>query len=110
MLLPRKKNRPDWFAERQGKRVASTETPHAIPIPELDVEQLTAKITQNLEIEMEAKVNGKVQENLAWFLKKLGEANHDMKLDVLDFCATFSSDQDDSGTPITPTDQGSATS
>ncbi|KAK1383111.1 hypothetical protein POM88_020846 [Heracleum sosnowskyi] len=109
VLLPTKKNRPDWLVGRQGKTVASTET-HVIPIPEHVVEQLTAKITQNLEREMEDKVNKKVQGNMACFLKKLGEARPDMKLDVAAFCATFSSVQDDPVTPVTPASQSGATS
>ncbi|KAL6580437.1 hypothetical protein OROMI_008461 [Orobanche minor] len=43
------------------------------------------------------------------FLKKLGEANPTLKFDIGDFCATFSSDQDEPGTPITQT-PGGATS
>lgn len=31
---------------------------------------------------MDAKVNIKVQENMVWFVKKLGEANPEMKLDL----------------------------
>ena len=39
---------------------------------------------------------------MAWFLKKLGDTNPAMKIDIVDFCATFSNDQDDNGTLITP--------
>ncbi|KAL6541304.1 hypothetical protein OROHE_011012 [Orobanche hederae] len=46
---------------------------------------------------------------ITWFLKKLGEANPTLKFDIGDFCPTFSSDQDESGTPITQT-PGGATS
>ncbi|KAL6556816.1 hypothetical protein OROHE_006692 [Orobanche hederae] len=59
-----------------------------------------------MESQMEAKVNRMVQENMTWFLKKLGEANHTLKFDIGDFCATFSSDQDETGTPITQTPEG----
>jgi len=66
------------------------------------VEELHTKIAQ-LESEMEAKVNTKVQHNMAWLLKKLGEANPGLKVDIThDFCATVSSDGDEFGTPITP--------
>ena len=58
---------------------------------------------------MEAKVNRKVQENMTWYLKKLGEANPTLKFDIGDFCATFSSDQDETDTPMTLT-PGGATS
>ena len=57
------------------------------------------QITQQLE----AKFNRKLQDSMAWMLKKLGEANPGMKIDVGDFCATVSTDQDDNGTPISPT-------
>ena len=97
-VIPKKKNRPDWLVGRQGKVAASTETPAT---PQSKVEELNAKISQ-LESEMEAKVNRKVQQNMAWLLKKLGEANPGLKVDVTDFCATVSSDGDEFGTPITP--------
>ncbi|KAL6523205.1 hypothetical protein OROGR_016808 [Orobanche gracilis] len=64
------------------------------------VDELTTKIKLGLEIELEAKVNKKVQENLTWVLKKLGDANPDLKLDIGEFCATVSS-EDDNGTPMT---------
>ncbi|XP_063947022.1 uncharacterized protein LOC135151762 [Daucus carota subsp. sativus] len=102
VMLPGGKHGADWLVGRKGTAVA-LEKIHAIPEPYVD--ELTAKITQNLENEMEAKVNRKVQENMAWLLKKLGEANPSMKFDIGDFCATFSSDQDENGTPITPATQ-----
>ncbi|KAL6546384.1 hypothetical protein OROMI_022105 [Orobanche minor] len=37
---------------------------------------------------------------LTWVLKKLGDANPDLKLDIGEFCATVSS-EDDNGTPMT---------
>ena len=37
---------------------------------------------------------------MAWMLKKLGEANPGMNIDVGDFCATESSDHDENGTPF----------
>ena len=96
---------------RQGKTAASTETP-VDPVTQSTVEELHTKIAQ-LESEMEAKlyflnitlfvVNTKVQHNMAWLLKKLGEANPGLKVDIThDFCATVSSDGDQFGTPITP--------
>ncbi|KAL6570142.1 hypothetical protein OROMI_014656 [Orobanche minor] len=105
-VLPDGKHGPDWLVGRQGSLLALENTP-AIPQPPAD--ELTAKITRDLESQMEAKVNRKVQENMTWFLKKLGEANPTLKFDIGDFCATFSSDQDESGTPITHT-PGGATS
>ncbi|KAL6587889.1 hypothetical protein OROMI_000867 [Orobanche minor] len=105
-VLPDGKHGRDWLVGRQGSLLALENTP-AIPQPSVD--ELTAKITQDLESQMESKVNRKVQENMTWFLKKLGEANPTLKFDIGDFCATFSSDQDETGTPITQT-PGSATS
>ncbi|KAL6551267.1 hypothetical protein OROMI_021755 [Orobanche minor] len=105
-VLPDGKHGPDWLVGRQGSLLALENT-HAIPQPSAD--ELTAKITRDLESQMEAKVNKKVQENMTWFLKKLGEANPTLKFDIGDFCATFSSDQDKCDTPITQT-PGGATS
>ena len=105
-MLPDGKHRPEWLVGRQGASAASEDT-HALPEPY--VAELTTKITQKVECEMEAKVNKKVQENMAWLLKNLGEANPTLKFDIGDFCATFSSDQDDNGTPQTRT-PGGATS
>ncbi|KAL6583068.1 hypothetical protein OROMI_005146 [Orobanche minor] len=105
-VLPDGKHGPDWLVGRQGSLLALENTP-AIPQPSAD--ELTAKITRDLESQMEAKVNRKVQENMTWFLKKLGEANPTLKFDIGDFCATFSSDQDECDTPITQT-PGGATS
>ncbi|KAL6556911.1 hypothetical protein OROHE_006787 [Orobanche hederae] len=105
-VLPDGKHGPDWLVGRQGSLLALENTP-AIPQPSAN--ELTAKITRDLESQMEAKVNRKVHENMTWFLKKLGEANPTLKFDIGDFCATFSSDSDESRTPITQT-PGGATS
>ncbi|KAL6579307.1 hypothetical protein OROMI_009523 [Orobanche minor] len=86
-----------WLIRRQAS-LPTLENTHVIPQPSAD--ELTAKITRDLESQMEAKVNKKVQENMTWFLKKLGEMNPTLKFDIEDFCATFSS-QDETGTPIT---------
>ncbi|KAL6583094.1 hypothetical protein OROMI_005172 [Orobanche minor] len=72
VVLPGGKHGPDWLVGRQGSLLALENTP-AIPQPYAD--ELTAKTTRDLESQMEAKVNRKVQENMTWFLKKLGEAN-----------------------------------
>lgn len=84
---------------RSGKSATSTPTTPSVPAPSID--ELTAKI-HNLESEMEAKLNRKVEE----MLKKLGEANPGMKLDIGQFGATTSSAHEDNGTPITPGCQG----
>ncbi|KAL6543460.1 hypothetical protein OROHE_010082 [Orobanche hederae] len=105
-VLPDGKHGPDGLVGRQGSLLALENT---LAIPQPSADELTAKITRDLESQMEAKVNRKVQENMTWFLKKLGEASPTLKFDIGDFCATFSSDQDESGTPITQT-PGGATS
>ena len=114
-MLGRKKKRPNWLVGRQGRTTTSTETLAAqaasvASVPDTYVEELTAKITQNLESEMEAKVNIKVQQNMALFVKKLQEANPEIKLDFSNFCATVSSDADENRTPVTPCNQGGASS
>ena len=92
----------DWLVGRCGKKSSgSSGLAAATTTTDNYVQELTAKIKCDLEIELEAKVNRKVQENMTWVLKKLGDANPDLKLDIGDFCATVSSDQDDNGTPMT---------
>ena len=74
-------------------------SPSADPEPYLD--DLTAKISRQLEAELEEKVNMKVKDNMSMVLKKLAEANPSMNLDIGDFCATLSSEDDENGTPFT---------
>ncbi|KAK1375345.1 hypothetical protein POM88_031538 [Heracleum sosnowskyi] len=100
-----KTHAPNWLVGRQGKKTISTSTP--VAHTEQYVHELTAKIRHDLEGELEAKVNRKVQENMTQMLKKLGEANPSLKLDFGEFCATVSSDQDNNSTPMT---QGGTTS
>ncbi|KAL8134452.1 hypothetical protein AgCh_009463 [Apium graveolens] len=50
--------------------------------------------------ELKAKFNRKLQDKMAWMLKKLGEANMGMNIDVGNFCATESSDHDENDTPF----------
>ena len=65
------------------------------------MQELTIKIRQELEADLEEKVNTKVKENVSLVLKNLSEANPDLNLDVGDFCVTTTSDEDDIGTPVT---------
>lgn len=95
--LPTGKHGSDWLVGRCGETDGCATTPVT---PQPSAGDL-AQITQQLE----AKFNRKLQDNMAWMLKKLGEANPDLKIDIGDFCATVSSDQDDNGTPITPATQ-----
>ncbi|KAK1352535.1 hypothetical protein POM88_053233 [Heracleum sosnowskyi] len=54
----------------------------------------------SLEVELEAKVNKKVQDNMM-LLKKLAEANPALNLDIADYCATVPSEDDEKPTPFT---------
>ena len=65
------------------------------------LDDLTAKIRRQLEAELEEKINMKVKDNMSMVLKKLAEANPGMNLDIGDFCATLSSEDDENGTPFT---------
>ena len=102
-----KEHASSWLVGRAGKKKIGQSSGTAAVPTEHSVQELTTKIKHDLEIELEAKVNRKVQENITWVLKKLGDANLDLKFDIGDFSATVSSDQDDNGTPVT---QGGATS
>lgn len=82
------------------------------------VKELTTRIKESLASELEEKMKKaesefqsrvksvesefeqKMQRNLAFALKKLGEANPDITVDVEKLCAIATSDADD-GTPIT---------
>ncbi|KAL6497811.1 hypothetical protein OROHE_026961 [Orobanche hederae] len=89
----------NWLVGRKGKKPTYDTTP-AAPSDQY-VQELSAKIKQDLEADLEAKVNVKVKENMSWMLKKLRDANPGLKFDITDLCATASSDQDDNGTPFT---------
>ncbi|KAK1348248.1 hypothetical protein POM88_054966 [Heracleum sosnowskyi] len=70
------------------------------------VEQFLLKnsSTDSLEVELEAKVNKKVQDNMMCYmmlLKKLVEANLGLNLDIVDYCATVPSEDDENATPFT---------
>ncbi|KAL6550209.1 hypothetical protein OROMI_020697 [Orobanche minor] len=85
----------NWLVGRKGKSSVSTIPPYAPT--EQYVQDLTTKLRHDLERELEFKVKKKV----TYVLKKLGEAIPGLNLDIGEFCATISSDQDDNGTPMT---------
>ncbi|KAL8118929.1 hypothetical protein AgCh_016426 [Apium graveolens] len=60
--------------------------------------EMEEKIKQQKE-EVDAKMN-KMQENFNWALRKLGEANPSLNINMAELCAIISSDHDD-GTPVT---------
>ena len=88
-----KSHGPSWLI---GRHTKAAEVPKDAPTTSTYIQELAAKIRENIVDEVEAKVNQKVKENLTWVLKKLGEANPDMQIDVGDLCATVYSD--DTGT------------
>ena len=91
----------NWLVGRRGKMAEkSSTTPGS---SDSYVQELTKKIRKELEADLEEKVNRKVKKNVSWVLKKLGEANPDLNLDVGDFCVTTTSDEDDIVTLVTPT-------
>ncbi|KAL8116462.1 hypothetical protein AgCh_022822 [Apium graveolens] len=49
----------------------------------------------------QGRINRVLQNRVKFEELGLGEANHDIKIDIGDFCATVSNDQDENGTPIT---------
>nr|XP_017228538.1 PREDICTED: uncharacterized protein LOC108203844 [Daucus carota subsp. sativus] len=96
MVTSDKDHGRNWLRGRPGQSSSS-----AVPSDNNYVNELTAKIKHDLERELEARLNIKVQENMTMMLKRLGNANPDLKLDLGDFCPTISSEQDDTGTPLT---------
>ncbi|KAK1402365.1 hypothetical protein POM88_001970 [Heracleum sosnowskyi] len=106
-LLSDRKHGPQWLLGRCVKpsKVSSSNAP-----TDTYVNELTSKIKQGLAAEVEEKVkqiqaevdeqvNKKVQQNLASVLKKLGEANPNITINIEELCVTAMSDDD--GTPIT---------
>ena len=65
------------------------------------VVEVEEKLNRRVDEEVDAKVNRKVQDNLTLVLKKLGEANPDLKIDLTDICATISTDTAGEDTPLT---------
>ena len=95
-----KRHTRNWLVGRRGKLAEKSPNPGSL---DSYVQELTKKIRQELEADLEEKVNRKVKENVSWVLKKLGEANPDLNLNVGDLCVTTTSDEDaDNCTPSTP--------
>ena len=99
MVAGGKNHGKNWLVGRKGKIVETSSTP--APPDQIPIEELTTKIKQDLEANFEARMKQMMQENNARLLKRLGEANPQLNLNVEDFCATQSSDQDETGTPLT---------
>ncbi|KAK1378070.1 hypothetical protein POM88_024814 [Heracleum sosnowskyi] len=104
-----KSHGPSWLIGRHAEsaKVSTTTAPRSTYVQELTaqikqnlVDEMEAKVNKKVQQEVDEKVNQKVQQNLTWVLKKLGEANPDMKIDLGDLCATISTDNEN-GTPMT---------
>ncbi|KAL6563129.1 hypothetical protein OROHE_005716 [Orobanche hederae] len=91
----------NWLVGRRGKRFVSTSTPAPTAPTEQQIHELMTKIRNDLESELEAKVNKKVQESMIYMLQKIGAANPGLNLDIGEFCVTLSSDLDDHSTLLT---------
>ncbi|KAL8116811.1 hypothetical protein AgCh_023105 [Apium graveolens] len=89
-LLPNGKHGPNWVVGRKGGMAGSENNPTTPQSSAADLKHVTQ--------ELEAKFHRKLQENMAWMLKKLGEANPGMKIDIGDFCASESSDHNENDT------------
>ena len=110
LLLDGKAHGPSWLLGRCPKSTNSSSS----GMKESQISELTAKIRQDVVAEMDeklkkkvqdevdAKVNKKVQENLSWVLKKLGEANPGINVNLAELCATMSTDNE--GTPLNEND------
>lgn len=56
-------------------------------------DEVELKLNRKVKAELESRVNQKVYDNLTRILKKLGEANPDLKIDTNEFCATILSER-----------------
>ncbi|KAK1369068.1 hypothetical protein POM88_035160 [Heracleum sosnowskyi] len=100
----------EWLKGRHGKTAslasASVRTKSRKPSAPVDdpfLDDVTEKIKRDLEVELEAKVNKKVQDNMAMLPKKLAKDNPGLNLDIADCCATIPSEDDENATPFTGT-------
>ena len=64
------------------------------------VSEVESSVAKKVQEEVDVQVKKKVQENMTWVLMKLAEANPGIIVNIEDFYATTSSD-DDNGTPMT---------
>lgn len=59
------------------------------------IHDLRQRLVEEMEAKLESKVNQKVQENLAWVLRKLGDANPEMNINVEDLISTIMSSENE---------------
>ncbi|KAL8148906.1 hypothetical protein AgCh_006059 [Apium graveolens] len=105
----KKSHAPGWLIGRHDTKTVKKATSTASSNQYL--QDLTNKIKENCDEEMEAKIekiNQKNQENLALVLKRLADANPGLKIDLDQICGATSSETRANGTPLTggPTIRG----
>ena len=97
----------EWLKGRHDTGEASTsmdKDPYFSDVTAMVRRELEAEWQAKMErqeAEFHAKMNRQIQDNIAMVMKKIGEANPGLNLDVGDFCATLSSEEDENGTPFT---------
>ncbi|KAK1370727.1 hypothetical protein POM88_036819 [Heracleum sosnowskyi] len=89
----------EWIKGRHGK-IASLASASA-PVDDPFLDDVIEKIKRDLEVELEANVNKKVQNNMMMLLKKPAEANPGLNLDIAHYCATVPSEDDENTTLFT---------
>ncbi|KAL6560185.1 Multidrug resistance-associated protein 5 [Orobanche hederae] len=110
----KKSHGPGWLIGRHDPKCLKTSTQASAPAPiDSYVQEMTKKIRHEVVVEVEAKLNQKVcaevdgkinqnvQDNLTLVLKKLGEANPILNVDIGEICARISNDTVGDGTPMT---------
>ncbi|KAL6529063.1 hypothetical protein OROHE_014807 [Orobanche hederae] len=101
LLLDGKAHGPSWLI---GRCVNSGKCSTSGTIRQEVVDEMEEKLKKKVQ-EVDAQVNKKVQENLTWVLKKLGEVNPRININLVELCRTISSNNDN-----TPIIDGDATS
>ncbi|KAL6508994.1 hypothetical protein OROHE_021553 [Orobanche hederae] len=107
LLLDGKAHGPSWLIGRcvKSDKCSTSGTTNSqisdltTNIKQEVVDEMEEKLKKKVQDEVDAQVNKKVQENLTWVLKKLGEVNPSMNINLVELCPTISSNNN--GTPIT---------
>ncbi|KAK1380690.1 hypothetical protein POM88_027434 [Heracleum sosnowskyi] len=99
LIVNDKSHGREWPQGRHGKTASLASA--SAPVDDTFLDDVTEKIKRDLEVELEANVNKKVQDNMMLLLKKLAEANPGLNLDIADYCATVPSEDDENATPFT---------
>ncbi|KAK1367791.1 hypothetical protein POM88_033883 [Heracleum sosnowskyi] len=99
LIVNGKSHGREWLKGRHGKTASLASA--SAPVDDLFLDDVTEKIKRDLEVELEANVNKKVQDNMMSLLKKLAKANPGLNLDIADCCATVPNEDDENATPFT---------